>query len=105
MNKGVLREIPNTPGPAQQFTTFDAAEGYQCWLKGADAKPHVSSWPWCISVHESGTQSRLELLLPRATESSLKLLVPLEKAEGSLKSGNEGIVRRNPAAAARAKWK
>lgn len=92
MNKGVLRQIPKYSGPGEQFTTFDAAEGYQCWLKGADAKPHTVKLTMVYPVHESGTQSRLEMLLPRATESSLKLSVPLEKAEGSLKAGNEGIV-------------
>lgn len=92
MNKGVLRDDPKYTGPGEQFTTFDAAEGYQCWLKGVDAKPHVVKLNIVCPVHETGTQSRLEILLPRATESSLKLVVPLENAEGSLKAGNEGIV-------------
>ncbi len=92
MNKGVLRDDPKYAGPGEQFTTFDAAEGYQCWLKGADAKPHVVKLTIVYPVHETGTQSRIEMLLPRATESSLKLVVPLEKAESSLKAGNEGIV-------------
>ncbi|MGI8978420.1 MAG: hypothetical protein ACR2FY_04270 [Pirellulaceae bacterium] len=92
MNKGVLRDDPKYTGPGEQFTTFDAAEGYQCWLKGVDAKPHVVKLTIVCPVHETGTQSRLEILLPRATESSLKLVVSLEKAEGSLKAGNEGIV-------------
>ena len=46
-------------------------------------------------VRESGTQSRLEMLLARATESSLKLVVPLEKAEASLKTGNEDRLRED----------
>ncbi len=96
MNKGVLRDVPKYTGTGEQFTTFDAGEGYQCWLKGASAKPHVVRLTFMVSVHESGTQSRLEMLLPRATESSLKLLVPLERAEGSLKIGNEGIVSTRP---------
>lgn len=92
MHKGVLRENAKYAGPGEQFTTFDAVEGYQCWLKGADAKPHVVKLNVVFPVHEAGTQSRMEVLLPRATESSLKLQVPLERAEGSLKAGNEGIV-------------
>ena len=96
MNKGVLREIPKYTGPGEQFTTFDATEGYQCWLKGVDTKPHVVKLAMAFPVHETGTQSRLEILLPRATESSLKLQVPLEKAEASLKTGNEGIVSAKP---------
>ncbi|MCE9525581.1 MAG: hypothetical protein K8R36_05965 [Planctomycetales bacterium] len=92
MNKGVLLDIPKYTGSGEQFTTFDATEGYQCWLKGADAKPHVVRMTIVYPIHESGTQSRLEVLLPRATESSLKLQVPFEKAEGFLKAGNEGIV-------------
>jgi hypothetical protein len=92
MNKGVLRDNPKYTGPGEQFTTFDAGEGYQCWLKGADAKPHVVKLTVVYPVHGTGAQSRLEMLLPRATESSLKLVVPLERAESSLKTGNEGIV-------------
>ncbi|MFN0018068.1 MAG: hypothetical protein ACKVP0_07405 [Pirellulaceae bacterium] len=92
MNKGVLKDIPKYTGPGEQFTTFDAADGYLCWLKGADAKPHVVKFTMVCPIHETGTLSRLEILLPRATESSLKLQVPLEKADGSLKTGNEGIV-------------
>ncbi len=92
MNKGVLREVPNYTGPGEQFTTYDSTEGYLCWLRGADVKPHVVKMNIACPVHETGTLSRLELLLPRATESSLKLQVPLERAEGLLKTGNEGIV-------------
>jgi hypothetical protein len=92
MNKGVLRDIPRHTGSGEQFTTYDSVEGYQCWLRGADAKPHVVKMTIACPVNETGTLSRLELLLPRATESSLKLQVPLERAEGLLKPGNEGIV-------------
>lgn len=90
-NKGVLREATTYDGPGEHSVVYDEQDGYLCWLTGSGDKPHVVKLNLTVPVNALGAQSRMETVLPRATESSLKLLVPLAKAEAELKGSGEGL--------------
>ena len=72
-------------GPGEHFLSYDAAAGgYICWLKGAADQPHVVTISAAAGVTLVGEYQRLALTLPRATESSLRLTVPLASCEALL---------------------
>jgi hypothetical protein len=71
-----------------------AAGGYVCWLNGNDSRPHVISLSISVALASAGEERRLAIALPRATESSLRLVVPSPAADASLISG-EGIATTN----------
>jgi hypothetical protein len=91
-NKAVLRQAATFEPPGDHFVKYDQEDGYVCWLFGAQDKPHVVKLNLTVPVHELGAQSRLQLALPRATESSLKLLVPMPRAEAEVQGSGEGLV-------------
>ena len=92
LGKAVLRQPAKHEGPGEHFVAFDAElGGYVSWLRGADAKPHVVTLQISAAIEQVGGESRLAISLPRATESSLRLMVPAARVEASL-AGGEGIV-------------
>lgn len=97
-NKSVLRQATTYEGPGEHFIRFEEQDGYVCWLKGAGDKPHVVKLNLALPVSSLGVQSRIETMLPRATESTLKLVVPLAKAEAELRGSGEGLATTAPAA-------
>jgi hypothetical protein len=90
-NKSVLRQATTYEGPGEHFLRYEEQDGYVCWLAGAGDKPHVVKLNLTIPVNSLGVQSRIETVLPRATESTLKLVVPLAKAEAELRGAGEGL--------------
>ncbi|HZN34767.1 MAG TPA: hypothetical protein VFB80_13155, partial [Pirellulaceae bacterium] len=81
----ILRGQSRHEGPGEHFVAFDsAAGGYVCWLKGADARPHVVTLEFAAGLSTAGDDTRLALSLPRATESSLRLTVPVASIEAAL---------------------
>ena len=91
-NKAVLREAATFEPAGDHFVQYDEQEGYVCWLLGPHDKPHLVKLNVTVPVRELGALSRLETTLPRATESSLKLLVPLARAEATVEGAGEGLV-------------
>lgn len=91
LNKSVLREATTYEGPGEHFVLYEEQDGYVCWLSGTGDKPHVVKLNVSLPVRALGAQSRIETILPRATESSLKLLVPMAQAEAELKGSGEGL--------------
>ncbi|HUE71261.1 MAG TPA: hypothetical protein VMP01_10285 [Pirellulaceae bacterium] len=91
-NKAVLRQAATFESPGEHFVKYDEQDGYVCWLFGPHDKPHVVKLNLTIAISELGAQSRLEATLPRATESSLKLQVPLPRAEAEVQGSGEGLV-------------
>jgi hypothetical protein len=87
LGKTVLRQPPKHEGPGEHFFTHDENDGYLCWLRGAESQPHIITFHISAKV-DVGEQSRLSLRLPRATESSLRLSVPLPRAEVELPRGD-----------------
>lgn len=87
----VVRQPLKHEGAGEHFLTYDAAAGgYVCWLNGNDSRPHVISLSISVALASAGEERRLAIALPRATESSLRLVVPAPAADASLISG-EGI--------------
>jgi hypothetical protein len=92
LGQAILRQAPRYEGPGEHFLSYDDAEGeYVAWLQGKDGKPHVLTMQYSANLTRSGEESRLELLLPRATESTLRLNVAGGPQEASMARG-EGIV-------------
>jgi hypothetical protein len=88
----VIREPMQHEGPGQHFFSYDSAvDGYVCWLNGNDARPHVIRIPLSLPITSTGEEQRLALSLPRATESSLRMVVDSPAVDSSLTAG-EGIV-------------
>jgi hypothetical protein len=87
----IVRQPLQHEGPGEHFLSYDSdAEGYVCWLKGNDPRPHVITIALTLPISSAGQEKRLHMLLPRATESSLRLLVGSSAVDTSLVSG-EGI--------------
>ena len=98
MSSAVMRELPKYEGPGDYVVNYEAsAGGYVCWLKGNDARPHVVTLQVSATVRGVGDEKSVGLNLPRATESSLRLLTREAHVEASLTAG-EGIVSARPAA-------
>jgi hypothetical protein len=97
-NKSVLRQATTYEGPGEHFIRYEEQDGYVCWLTGVGDKPHVVKLNLSIPVSSLGVQSRIETVLPRATESTLKLLVPQAKAEAELMGSGEGLATSQAAA-------
>ena len=98
MSSAVVRGLPKYEGPGEHFLSYDAAAGgYVCWLKGNDIRPHVLTLHASVAIHSIGDERRLALSLPRATESSLRLIAPGPHLEASLLAG-EGIAAAHPVA-------
>src|SRR5262249_3811608 len=87
----VIREPMQHEGPGEHFLSYDTdTDGYVCWLNGNDARPHVIRIALSLPITAAGEEQRLAMSLPRATESSLRLVVDSPAVDASLASG-EGI--------------
>lgn len=81
-NSSVLREPPKHDGQGEIFLDFDPdAEGYVCWLKADNQSQHTLRCKFVSQVQELGAESRLPLVVPRATSGSLTLSVPEASAK------------------------
>ena len=103
MNQAVLKDTVEHVGGGEFFITCEAdGDGYLCWIKaGPPADKEVQGQPagdshqiklrFAVPLRAIGDERRLAMTLPRATESSLKLDVPL-KADATLRSGGDGLL-------------
>ena len=92
----IIRGESRHEGPGEHYLASDPAGGFICWLKGASGEPHVVTIPLTAGLSTVGEDTRLSLTLPRATESSLRLTLPLSSAEATLTG--EGLVSTKSAA-------
>jgi hypothetical protein len=100
LNRATLRQNAKHQGPGEHVMTFDATDGYVCWLSGADERPHTLTLQLTAAVTQSAGQSRLAIGLPHATESSLRLTIDSQRLDAML-VGGEGIVSVRPEGMAR----
>lgn len=92
----VVRQPMKHEGPGEYFLSYDAtAGGYVCWLNGNDARPHVITISLSVALTGVGEERRLAFSVPRATESSLRIIVAAATADATLISG-EGIATTKP---------
>ncbi len=87
-----LLEPAKHQGPGEHVLNVGAdGEGYVLWLKG-QGKAHQLQLRLATPITESGTERRLQLNLPRGTESAVKLQVPLGQVIANLRNASEGIL-------------
>ncbi|QDU26880.1 hypothetical protein ETAA8_19640 [Anatilimnocola aggregata] len=96
---GALLEPAKHNGPGDFLLSVAGdGEGYLLWLKG-EGKAHQIQLKLAMPVGTIGLERRLQLNLPRATESAVRLQVPLTQANASLRNGSEGILTTRSLAA------
>ncbi len=84
----MLREPARYEGSGEYFLSFEGeGEGYVAWIRGAAEKPHAITLNLLRPLSTVGQETRLRLLIPRATESKLKLTVPYPKAVAKASEG------------------
>jgi hypothetical protein len=92
LNGAALLEPPKHNGPGDHLLHVAGnGEGFVLWLEG-EGKPHQLQFKITAPLNTTGNERRVQLNLPRATESLLRLQVPLTQATASLRNGSEGIL-------------
>jgi hypothetical protein len=88
LDRSVLREPAQYEGSGEHFLSFEGeGEGYVAWIHGAADKPHYVTLKMLVPLTAMGQETRLRLLMPRVTESKLKLRVPIGKAVARVSEG------------------
>jgi hypothetical protein len=99
-DRAVLREPADYRGPGEHNLVFEGdGEGYVCWLNGTSGQQHELTLKMLAPVSSSGEETRMKLVLARATFSTLTLQVPLPGAIGRVSSGAT-LETKSPAGAA-----
>ncbi|WP_425616215.1 hypothetical protein NA78x_006154 [Anatilimnocola sp. NA78] len=92
LSGGALLEPAKYTGPGEHvLSVAGEGEGFLLWLKG-EGKAHQIQLKLAVPVTATGLERKLQLSLPRSTESAMRLQVPLTQATASLRSGSEGIL-------------
>jgi len=87
-DQAVLREPAGYKGPGEQDLQFEAdGEGYVSWIRGQANQQHELTLKMLVPLVVAGDETRLKLLIPRATRSELKLKVPVGGAVGKVSEG------------------
>ena len=87
-----LLEPAKYQGPGEHVLNAGGdGEGYLLWLKG-QGKAHQVQLRLATPISESGAERRLQLNLPRGTESAVRLQVPLGQVLANLRNASEGIL-------------
>jgi hypothetical protein len=77
----ILAEPARFEGSGEQFVQFNAEEGgYQWWIRSPADADHKAVLKVIVPVQQVGGDTRLPLMTPRATTSSLKVVVPAARA-------------------------
>lgn len=87
-----LLEPSKYQGPGEHLLSVaDNGEGYWLWLKG-QGKSHQVQLRLATPIVETNQERRLSLSLPRGTESTVRVQVPLGQVAAQLRNGSEGIL-------------
>lgn len=88
LDGALLREPAAYRGPGEQFLHFESdGEGYVSWIRGQAGQQHELTLKLLVPLVTVGEETRLKLLVPRATSSELKLKVPLSEAVAKVSEG------------------
>jgi hypothetical protein len=94
LDQGILREPPQYQGPGEQFLQFEGpGAGYVAWIRGSAGQQHLVTVKMLLPLVSTGEETRLKVLVPRATASELRLKVPLA---GAVAKVSEGATLRTP---------
>jgi len=88
LDGSLLREPAVYKGPGEQFLHFEPdGEGYVSWIRGQAGQQHELTLKLLVPLSAVGEETRLKLLLPRATSAELKLRVPAADAVARVSEG------------------
>ena len=88
LNQALLRGAVEYRGDGKQFVNYDGEEaGYVCWIRGKANSQHEITLSMLVPLESAGDETRLNLCVPRATASELKLAVPVANAVGAVSEG------------------
>jgi len=94
LDQAVLRETAQYQGAGEHFLNFEGdGEGYVAWVRGTAGQQHQFTLKMLVPLTVTGQETRLRLLVPRATASELKLKVPYAKA---VAKASEGATLQTP---------
>jgi hypothetical protein len=86
----VLREPAKFDGPGEHETDLDAdGGGYVAWIRSEPGTTHRVQLQISALLVQTGSESHLQLTVPRATLSQLKLQVPVAKAIATISEGSQ----------------
>lgn len=84
----LLREPPTYEGPGEQYLHFEeGGKGYVSWIRGRAGERHQLTLKMLARLANVGGETRLELHVPKATWSELRLKVGIPKAVGGVSQG------------------
>lgn len=87
-----LLEPAKYQGPGEHVLNVGSeGEGYLLWLKG-QGKSHQVQLRLAAPITDAGAERRLQLNLPRGTESAVRLQVPFASIAANLRNASEGIL-------------
>jgi hypothetical protein len=88
LDQAVLCESAKYQGAGEHLLNFEGdSEGYVVWVRGAAGQQHQFTLKMLVPLTAMGQETRLRLLVPRATASELKLKVPYAKAVARVSEG------------------
>ena len=88
LNQALLRGAAEYRGDGKQFVNYEGEEaGYVCWIRGKANTQHEITLSMLMPLESAGDATRLNLYVPRATASELKLTVPIANAVGAVSEG------------------
>ncbi len=92
MGGTALLEPAKYQGPGEHVLHVGSeGEGYLLWLRG-QGKSHQVTLRLAVPLSDAGPERRLQLNLPRGTESAVRLQVPFGSVAANLRTGSEGIL-------------
>jgi hypothetical protein len=87
---------PEHEGPGKLFVVYREMEGYQAWIQHEQAGEHLIRLRVAMPVDEALGATRLQLLVPAATQSRLELDVPGEQLAVEADGGRRATVSAAP---------
>lgn len=94
-DNAIVRGELKREGATDALLEFDRTDGYVCWIRGKAEEPVGLTLELATPLPVSGDEGRLRLLVPQATQSELRLTVPMSDAVGSVSEGS--TLRTQPA--------
>ncbi len=88
LDRAMLRESAQFQGPGEHFLSFEGdGDGYVAWIRSPAGQQHQITLKMLVPLVPAGQETRLRLVVPRATTSELKLKVPQSKAVAKVSEG------------------
>jgi len=87
-DRALLREPAKYEGTGEGFVDLaEGGAGHVGWIRGKAGEQHQLTLEMSVPLDKIGNETRLKMVVPRATTSQLSLKVPLAGAEGEVSQG------------------